>query len=192
MQTGGVVVAWRPDAKAHYSLQSWDPKTGAFDTLVASNDADLVQPALIEARRVPNQHPSGLHDWNYANLLCLNAYTSKYSFAAGAIAAMKLYTVNERGKPVLLGSSNVEWDGSFYIQVPADKPLQIELLDGQGKTLKREQGWWWMRKGEQRICVGCHAGPERSPENTVPAVLLKTTKPVNLTGAVTALQKGGR
>jgi hypothetical protein len=192
MPSGSLVVAWRPDAKAHYALQSWNAKTGSFETLLAASDADLVQPAVIESRPVPNQHPSALHDWNYANLLCLNTYTSKYAFAPGTVAAMKLYTTNERGKPILLGTSAVESDGSFYIQVPSDKPLQIELLDRQGKTLKREQGWWWMRKGEQRICVGCHAGPERSPENAVPTVLLKTTKPVNMTGTEATLQKGGR
>jgi hypothetical protein len=190
--SGSVVVAWRKTAQDRYSLESWNPKTSSFETLVGSSDADVVQPALLTSRRIPNQHPSGLHDWNYANLLCLNAYTSKYAFAAGTIATLRLYTTNEAGKAKLLGSSNVESDGSFYVQVPADKPLQIELLDRQGKTLQREHGWWWMRKGEQRICVGCHAGPERSPENAVPAVLLKSTVPVNLTGAATTLLKGGR
>jgi hypothetical protein len=190
--SGAFVASWRVDAKAHYSLQTWNAQNRSAEALLASSDADLVQPALVEARQVPNQHPSGLHDWAYASLLCLNAYTSKYSFAPGTIASMKLYTTNEKGKPVLLGTSAVEPDGSFYVQVPGDKPLQIELLDRQGKTLKREQGWWWMPKGEQRICVGCHAGPEHSPENAVPAVLLKTTTPVNMTGVTATLQKGGR
>ena len=54
---GDYLVAWRPDAKARYSLQSWNSKTGAFEVLVAAGDADLVQPVLVEPRRVPNQHP---------------------------------------------------------------------------------------------------------------------------------------
>jgi hypothetical protein len=29
--------------------------------------------------------------------------------------------------------------------------------------------------------VGCHAGPERSPENAVPQVLVKSIKPVVMT-----------
>ena len=172
------LVAWRPDGKAPYALQSWNTKSGSFSTLVAASDANLLQPAVVAPRPVPNQHPSGLHEWSYANLLCLNAYTSKYKFAPGSVAAMKLYTTDEAGKAKLLGTSAVEADGSFYVQVPGDEPLQIELLDRQGKTLQREQGWWWARKGEQRICVGCHAGPERAPENAVPAVLVKSTKPV--------------
>ena len=141
-----------------------------------------MQPVLVEPRQVPKLHPSGLHDWNYANLLCLNAYTSKYNFAAGTIAAMKLYTTTEKGQTKIAGkfSGRAGW---IVLRASAGgQPLQIELLDRQGKTLKREQGWWWMRKGEQRICVGCHAGPERAPENAVPAVLVKSTTPNDLTG----------
>ena len=191
------LVAWRPDGKAPWSLMNWIAATGAMTPWIVegktppkrpeegrlngapgASDANLLQPAVVAPRPVPNQHPSGLHEWSYANLLCLNAYTSKYKFAPGSVAAMKLYTTDEAGKAKLLGTSAVEADGSFYVQVPGDRPLQIELLDRQGKTLQREQGWWWARKGEQRICVGCHAGPERSPENAVPQVLVKSTKPV--------------
>jgi Hydrazine synthase alpha subunit middle domain len=173
-----LLMAWRPDAKDSYRLQSWNSKTGSFTELVSAGNANLLQPAVVAPRPVPNLHPSGLHDWSYANLLCLNAYTSKYKLAAGTVASAKVYTTNEKGKPRLMGSSPVEADGSFYVQIPGDTPVQIELLDKQGKTLQREQGWWWARKGEQRICVGCHAGPERSPENAVPAVLVKSIKPV--------------
>jgi hypothetical protein len=189
---GGYLLSWRPDAKAQYSLRLWNPRTGTFESLVEDANTNAVQPSLVAPRPIPNLHPSGLHDWNYANLLCLNAYTSKYRFAEGSIASIRLYTTNESGKPTLLGSSHVEPDGSFYLRVPADQPLQIELLDGSGKTLKREQGWFWMRKGEQRICVGCHAGPERSPENKVPAVLVKTTIPVDLTHSNAKPLQGGR
>jgi hypothetical protein len=33
------------------------------------------------------------------------------------------------------------------------------------------------------VCVGCHTGPERASENDVPAVLLRSTVPTDLTGA---------
>jgi hypothetical protein len=48
--------------------------------------------------------------------------------------------------------------------------------------MRQEHGWFWIRSGEQRICVGCHTGPERASENRVPAVLHSTT-PTDLTGA---------
>ena len=185
------LVAWRPDARARYSLRTWELSRGTLSPFMAS-ESNLVQPAAVTPRPLPNLHPSGLHDWNYANLLCLNAYTSKQNVPAGSVASAKLYTMDDKGKAKLLGMSPVERDGSFYVQVPGDKPLQIELLDAHGKTVVREQGWWWARSGEQRICVGCHAGPERAPENATPAVLVKSIKPMVLTGATPVSVKGGK
>jgi hydrazine synthase alpha subunit-like protein len=86
----------------------------------------------------------------------------------------------------------VESDGSFYLRTPADQPLKIELLDRSGQTLQKEAGWFWMRRGEQRVCVGCHAGPETAPENAVPAVLVRSTVPADMTGASVAAPQGGR
>ena len=60
-------------------------------------------------------------------------------------------------------------DGSFFVQTPADRPIRFALLDAKGAVVRQEHGWFWIRSGEQRICVGCHAGPERASENTVPA-----------------------
>jgi len=189
---GEYLVSWRPDDKSQFSLQLLNASTGTFEPFFADASASAVQPVFVEARPIPKLHPSGLHEWNYANLLCLNTYTSKYQFAEGSIKSMRLYTKAESGKPQLLGGSNVEPDGSFFLKVPADQPLQIELVGASGNTLKRQQGWFWLRKGEQRICVGCHTGPERAPENAVPAVLIKSTAPVDLAGSTAQTHKGGR
>jgi hypothetical protein len=102
-----------------------------------------------------------------------------------------MYTRDDSGNSRLLGTAPVERDGSFFVQVPTEKPLQIELLDGAGKTVKREAGFFWMRRGEQRACVGCHAGPETSPENAVPMILLKSTTPADMTGATAHSASGG-
>jgi hypothetical protein len=76
----------------------------------------------------------------------------------------------------------VEPDGSFFVSTPSDKPIRFALLDSKGAVVRRELGWFWIRSGEQRICVGCHTGPERASENRVPAVLMRTTTPFDLTG----------
>jgi hypothetical protein len=169
----------------------WTPGSAALRRAVSEQDSDTVQPALLAARAVPNRHPSGLHDWPNANLLCLNAYTSKYPFAGGSIHSVRLYTRDRAGNPALLGTAPVERDGSFFVQVSTEQPLQIELLDSAGKTLKREAGFFWMRRGEQRACVGCHAGPETAPENAVPMILLKSTTPADMTGATAHSASGG-
>ncbi len=187
--SGDWLLAWRPDAKSNFQLKRWKPGEGSLSPVTEEQGANVVQPALIAERTAPKRHPSGLHDWSYANLLCLNAYTSKYKFAAGAIHSVRLYTRDTTGNAKLLGEAPVERDGSFFLQVAADQPLQIELLDNSGKILKREAGWFWMRRGEQRACVGCHAGPETAPENAVPMILLKSTTPADMTG--TSVSSGG-
>lgn len=181
MGNGDWLVPWRPHAHAPFQLVTWTPGTPALRPLLAEQDANVLQPVVLAQRVVPNRHPSGLHDWPNANLLCLNAYTSKHQIAAGTIYSVRVYELDDAGNPKLLGTAPVERDGSFFVQVPTEQALQIELLDQAGKTLQRESGYFWMRQGEQRACVGCHAGPETAPENAVPMVLLKTTTPADLT-----------
>lgn len=188
--SGDWLVSWRPDAKSTFQLMLWNPGAGALRPAVVEPAADVIEPATVIPRTTPKRHPSALHDWPYANLLCLNAYTSKYAFAEGSIHSVRLYARDTGGNAKLLGTAPVESDGSFFLQVPADQPLQIELLDRFGKTLKREAGWFWMRRGEQRVCVGCHAGPETAPENAVPMILLKSTTPADMTGAAQSPRGG--
>lgn len=189
--SGEWLLAWRPDAKSSFQLKRWKPGAGSLSSVADEQSSNVIQPALVAGRTVPKRHPSGLHDWSYANLLCLNAYTSKYKFAAGSIHSVRLYTRDSMGTAKLLGEAPVERDGSFFLQVAADQPLQIELLDSSGKTLKRQAGWFWMRRGEQRACVGCHAGPETAPENVVPEILLKSTTPADMTGTSARVSSGG-
>lgn len=181
LPSGDWVVPWRPDASVPFRLERWSPAASNLQEVLTEENTNVIQPVLLVERVVPNRHPSGLHDWPNANLLCLNAYTSKYSFAPGSIHAVRLYTREADGSAKLLGSAPVEGDGSFFVQVPTERALQIELLDSAGKPLKREAGYFWMRRGEQRVCVGCHAGPETAPENAVPQILLKSTTPTDLT-----------
>ncbi len=167
---------------SHFEVVGWSAGLKEITPLISDSVSDLVQPTVLALRPIPNRHPSGLHDWSYANLLCLNAYTSKDKFGEGSIAQVRLYKQGTRGKAELLGTARVEKDGSFYLRTPADQPLKIEIVDANGKTLKSEAGWFWLRKGEQRICVGCHAGPETAPENAVPMVLQRSTMAADVTG----------
>jgi hypothetical protein len=189
--SGDWLLPWRPDAKASFQLMIWSPDAATLRNFVAEPGADVIQPVVLGPHAVPKRHPSGLHDWPNANLLCLNAYTSKYQFVTGSIQSVRFYARDDAGNAKLLGTAPVERDGSFFVQVPTEKALQIELLDSSGRTLKREAGFFWMRRGEQRVCVGCHAGPEIAPENAVPITLLKSTTPADMTGSTTHSASGG-
>lgn len=185
------LVSWRPNENSRFRLMRWSVGATSMQTVIRDDSTDIVQAVPLAEHATPKRHPSGLHDWSDANLLCLNAYTSKYSFAAGAVHAIRLYSGDDSGSATALGTAPVERDGSFFLHVPSDRPLQIELLDAEGRTLKREAGFFWMRRGEQRVCVGCHAGPETAPENAVPQVLLKSTTPADMTTAVRGSNSGG-
>jgi hypothetical protein len=164
-----------------FGLYRWSAVDRQTVPVETPSNASAVEPVIVAARIPPREFPSGLVPTRTAgNLLCLNARVSRTPINGAAVHMVRAYTQGADGKAALLGQTEVEGDGSFYIQVPADKPLRMELVDGSGKTVQAEHGWFWMRPSEQRICVGCHTGPERAPENKVPEILLRTIVPVKM------------
>lgn len=71
-------------------------------------------------------------------------------------------------------------DGSFALEVPADRPLRLRLL-GPGGLEAEDPGPFWVRPNENRGCVGCHEDPESSPENRVPLALERGATPAETT-----------
>jgi hypothetical protein len=184
--SGAWLLSARTAPGAHYELSTWKPGASALQSLFADNRADIVEPALVAPRARPKRHPSGLHDWNYANLLALDARQSRRGDLTATLKSVQLEALDDTGKSVVLGRARVEVDGSFFVSVPADKPIHFALLDENGGVLRQEHGWFWIRRGEQRICVGCHTGPEHSAANRAPAVLLRSTVPTNLSAVFVA------
>ena len=178
--TGSWLVS-RRGKPGKFRLYQWIAEKRLLTEIETPAGASAVQPAVVAARTPPREFPSALMATRTAgNLLCLNARISRTPIDSAAVQQIRVYTQGANGKPALLGQTGVESDGSFYVQVPADQPLRIEVLDAAGQTVRSEKGWFWMRPSEQRICVGCHAGPERAPENKAPEILLKTIVPVKM------------
>jgi hypothetical protein len=186
-ESGAWLLSEREAGKAHYSISLWQPDSGSQASaakLVPVLDVpgeNLVDPVLLAARIRPNRHPSGLHPWSYANLLALDARVSRDSTLHEPPAEVRLEAQDGYGNTVVAGKAPVEQDGSFYVRVPGDRPIRFSLLDKKGNVIRQEHGWFWARSGEQRYCVGCHAGPERGSENHVPAALMRSTVPTDLT-----------
>ena len=80
----------------------------------------------------------------------------------------------------ILGEADVAQDGSFHLQLPANTPLQLQLIDDNGVAL-RSCGWIWAKNHEPRGCIGCHEDGEITPDNflreaiALPAVSLCAT-----------------
>ena len=73
----------------------------------------------------------------------------------------------------ILGEAPVEPDGSFLVQVPADTPFFIQMLDEGGRVLATMPTWIGLRPRDERSCMGCHEDKEVSPPNQVTQALLK-------------------
>ncbi len=78
-----------------------------------------------------------------------------------------------------LGEVPIEEDGSFNVEVPADIPIEIQLLDENGMAL-RSCGWIWVKNNEPRGCIGCHEDQELTPENRMVDAVKKPSIPLTL------------
>jgi hypothetical protein len=78
-----------------------------------------------------------------------------------------------------LGEVPIEEDGSFNVEVPADIPIEIQLLDENGMAL-RSCGWIWVKNNEPRGCIGCHEDQDLTPENRMVDAVKKPSIPLTL------------
>ena len=92
----------------------------------------------------------------------------------------------------LLGYAPIEPDGSFKLNVPADTPIGLAVVDAQGRALQTHTNWIQVRPGERRTCDGCHS-PRRGGAlnsgavvNSVPAGLLDSMQSAHQSGETMA------
>jgi len=81
----------------------------------------------------------------------------------------RLSAVNNEIIKQILGTAEVEADGSVAFVGPADVPLQFQLLDENGMAIMTMRSLVYARPGEQVGCVGCHEPRHVSPEPVRPA-----------------------
>ena len=179
--TGDLIVSARNSSHSSYALKLLTLGTEKLRTIVNAREQNLVEPVLLAPSMRPKRHPSALHNWSYANLLALDARLERDGSIAQNPVQVQLETQDKKGNAVVVGHAQVEPDGSFFVKVPANRPIRFALLDQNGRMIRQQQGWFWSAAGEQRICVGCHTGPERAATNHVPQVMLRSTTPRDLT-----------
>ncbi|MGD8499194.1 MAG: hypothetical protein PVJ86_01020 [Phycisphaerales bacterium] len=72
----------------------------------------------------------------------------------------------------ILGEIDIEKDGSFNVEIPADTPIELQTLDADGMAL-RSCGWIWAKNHEPRGCIGCHEDGELTPENVLANAIIR-------------------
>lgn len=170
---GRVLVAWRPAAgSVPFAIHRFDPATGARERAFAEPGWHSVQAKLIAPRPVPDARSSVVRDDDPEGRL----YTIDVGIQArgrelppGTVKGLRVVegVPATAERPVvrrLLGEVPVAEDGSCQVQIPANTPVQLELLDARGSPV-RTSGWLWVRNHAAQGCVGCHEDPERTPPN---------------------------
>jgi len=74
----------------------------------------------------------------------------------------------------ILGVLPVAPDGSFSVELPADRLFHIQVLDADGYVVANEMNWQYVRPSETKGCVGCHEKPDTTPRPMPFASALKT------------------
>jgi Hydrazine synthase alpha subunit middle domain len=71
------------------------------------------------------------------------------------------------GMREILGYAPVQPDGSVQLQVPADVPFVIDVLDANGRRITAQHtSWMQIMPGETKSCNGCHtAGNLQTPSH---------------------------
>jgi len=117
-------------------------------------------------------------------ILCMDVNDTTYREAGSAAgpttARIRVLAAVSPGACRSLGEVPVQSDGSVMAEIPADLPIGFEALDAQGRVLRRVEPILWVRPGENRSCVGCHAAHNRAPHNHRPLAVYATVPCLSL------------
>jgi hypothetical protein len=137
------------------------------------NDAEFsfMEPVIIKQRKLPRKLPTRVNmELESGHFFCMNSDNSVIDIDVKPGETAKIQVL---GIDKMLGETPVEEDGSFYVELAADRPVRFQTLNEAGEILRGPSSWMWVRPNERRGCVGCHADREISPENIVPKAIEK-------------------
>ncbi len=183
---GDILVSRRPaKGPGTFGIYRFDPSTRRTTRIHDDPKWNATQAKVLSPRTEPDGHSSVVDEQDPAGkLYCLSAFTTDFpvrDWLTGKVA--KRLRVLEGVPPALerrfLGEINLEDDGSFNIQVPANIPIQLQLVDSDGMAL-RTCSWIWVKNRENRGCIGCHEDGELAPENVLAKSLTRASIPLTL------------
>ncbi|NJN24646.1 MAG: hypothetical protein HC819_00925 [Cyclobacteriaceae bacterium] len=129
----------------------------------------FIEPIVVMSRPVPKKLPSiVMTDRSTGYFICMDAKRSEPGAIDTSATSVQLLGLDE-----VLGETTLEEDGSFYIEVGADRPIRFQTLNEKGEVVNGPSSWMWLRPNERRGCVGCHEDREMAPPNVVPKAIEK-------------------
>ncbi len=71
----------------------------------------------------------------------------------------------------VLGMAPLAPDGSFCVEVPADRLMHFQVLDSDRRVIGNQKTWIYPRPGERKSCVGCHEDPHTTSRGNDPIAI---------------------
>ncbi len=169
---GRLLVSWRADAARGYGVYRLDPATGVREPVFDDPAWHDVQAKAVAPRPPPDARSSVVRDDDpLGTLYTIDVSIQEPGRDLPRARARRLRVVEgvaaSEARPAtrrLLGEIEIAEDGSYQVQVPANTPVALQLVDAGGAPL-RTSGWLWVRNHAVQGCVGCHEDPERAPPN---------------------------
>lgn len=201
---GRVLVSRRPaDGSGTHGVFSLDPVSARRELIFDDPQYHDIQATIIHSRPEPDGRSSVVTEKDpNGKLYCLNVYISDLKnwkwMPPGTVQSLRVLEgvplrVGRRGvylparvpgatvngiPPLIqrriLGEVPIKKDGSFNIEVPANTPIELQILDADGLAL-RTCSWIWAKNHEPRGCIGCHEDGELTPENLFKKALERTS-----------------
>jgi hypothetical protein len=180
-EDGRVLVSRRSsDGSDTHGIFDFDPNSGVATPIYDDPKYHDIQPKLVSPRKEPDGRSSVVNtDDPNGQLYGLNVYHTDLErqdwMPSGTVRRIRLLegvpfrkgphgTRGSVASKRLLGEIPVQQDGSFFAEIPANIPVQIQTLDENGMAL-RTCSWIWVKNREKRGCIGCHEDGELTPEN---------------------------
>ncbi len=152
------------------------------------------RPPILRAKVDP-QKSADVHATGF--LFCQNArFTKKTTAGWPHVRAVRVlaaegltlrsshsYIVHAGSEVTELGTVPLAPDGSFHIEVPANTPLSLQMVDAEGRSELNEMSWIFVRPGEQRSCVGCHQNQQAVPSGPGQLAMALQTTPHEAVGS---------
>ncbi len=184
------LVSYRPPGGDRYDLYAFEPIGGRLEPILDPDPGyDAVEPVVAVARPAPKRFVSVVDlQRDTGELYCLDADLSDLPVDRPPGSSASSASLRIRSATGTLGEVPLEEDGSFYVEVPADTPVQLETLDAAGRVVRGPSAWIWVRPNERRGCIGCHEDRELAPENRVPLAVERPPVPLS---AVASPAAGG-
>jgi HEAT repeat protein len=180
-------------------LYMMDPRTGEMTLLYNDPATAEFEPRPLTARRRPPVLAGAPRTNSYvARLVCGSALTSREALTRERGRLVRIV----EGRPVpsrhhthtnsagqawknhvgtharVLGTVPLAADGSFYVEVPADRLIHCQVLDSDRRVVGNQLVWMYARPGETRSCVGCHEAADSAPPRRAGFALSATRPPL--------------